>query len=456
MPLFPNEANQNASASLSAKLLQHHLSHTPITPDDAGVPLAYPSLYPTTPHASTSQPSLNFASFTSLFQTTDNTPAAQLFRLGSALFDPIDLQIPKSSSPDTTDVTPDVRNRIALLRRKAALSKWLKKVVKQDVDSDVQNLVSSSGASYNPSTVPSSAPRTASHTAADEAFAYLTGYQIKKAADVALDAGYLKLATLISQAGGDDVFRADMQSQLQIWEDEKVIQFIEWGVKKVYMLLAGLLDSDGNINSKDTDLCANLDWKRVFGLCLWYAEPVTASIADVFDAYETFVRNSGGKVARPFPPWFDQRQAKTTQPLSFLSWSNSPHLQPCDPEDPLYALIRLHADPALSLSHVLNPTSFGFGASHVDWSLCWHMYIILSRVMRVRDFADREELRSRARSKLLNGITSEEEAEDDEDLMEGHSPSADLLASSYAFQLEAQGMLQEAVFVLLHIEGSVG
>ena len=28
--------------------------------------------------------------------------------------------------------------------------------------------------------------------------------------------------------------------------------------------------------------------------------------------------------------------------------------------------------------------------------------------------------------------------QDDEDLMEGHSPNADLLASSYAFQLEAQ------------------
>lgn len=99
-------------------------------------------------------------------------------------------------------------------------------------------------------------------------------------------------------------------------QSQKVMQFIEWGVKKVYMLLTGLSDSD--INNKDTDLC-DLDWKRVFGLCLWYAEPVTASIADVFDAHEMLVKNSGGKVTRPFPPWLDQRQAKTTRPLSFLS-----------------------------------------------------------------------------------------------------------------------------------------
>ena len=46
---------------------------------------------------------------------------------------------------------------------------------------------------------------------------------------------------------------------------------------------------------------------------------------------------------------------------------------------------------------------------------------------------------------------------DDGDVeVEGHSPSADLLASSYALQLEQLGMLQEAAFVLLHIEGSSG
>ena len=39
---------------------------------------------------------------------------------------------------------------------------------------------------------------------------------------------------------------------------------------------------------------------------------------------------------------------------------------------------------------------------------------------------------------------------------EGHSPTADLLASSYAFELESWGMIQEAAFVLLHLEGSSG
>ena len=72
----------------------------------------------------------------------------------------------------------------------------------------------------------------------------------------------------------------------------------------------------------------------------------------------------------------------------------------------------------------------------------------MSRCLRIRDLADR-------------GDVVDEREDGDEDAamepeVEGHSPSADLLASSYALQLEQAGMLQEAVFVLLHIEGSAG
>jgi nuclear pore complex protein Nup98-Nup96 len=69
--------------------------------------------------------------------------------------------------------------------------------------------------------------------------------------------------------------------------------------------------------------------------------------------------------------------------------------------------------------------------------------------MRVRDFSDRGD------PGVLVSRDGEEDVEAD-DGVEGHSPSADLLASGYALQLENLGLLQEAVFVLLHIEGSAG
>jgi len=68
--------------------------------------------------------------------------------------------------------------------------------------------------------------------------------------------------------------------------------------------------------------------------------------------------------------------------------------------------------------------------------------------MRIRDFSDRGDPGAGARR--------DEDNTDADDNVEGHSPSADLLASGYALQLENLGLLQEAVFVLLHIEGSAG
>ena len=121
---------------------------------------------------------------------------------------------------------------------------------------------------------------------------------------------------------------------------------------------------DRSINDKDTDLCADLDWKRV---SLWYAEPVQYSV----DCRRVrCVRNPREE------PWRQSGTALTGQNNTATLILILVKLQPCDPEDPLYALIRLHANPPLSLSHMLNSTSFGFGELHIDWSLCCHMYIM--------------------------------------------------------------------------------
>ena len=80
-------------------------------------------------------------------------------------------------------------------------------------------------------------------------------------------------------------------------------------------------------------------------------------------------------------------------------------------------------------------------------------------MLRARDFGDRGESGTKNKDTTdEEGIHggSEPDAEELEVLVEGHSPSADLLASSYAHQLEQMGMIQEATFVLLHLEGSLG
>jgi len=325
----------------------------------------------------------------------------------------------------------------------------------------------------------------------------LTGHQIIEACTKASEGGYFKLATLISQAGGDDLFKQDIQSQLEIWKSEKLapsannnltsthIGLVGRGVWRIYNLLAGLVGQDEERSRPEDDICAGLDWKRVFGLCLWYGSSVDASVADVVKIYEGMIlRNSSG-VARPIPKWVIEKKKREPQLPSSgpsrlgLFHSSSSTISPEDfPEDPLYALIKLHSDPALSLSKALNPYSFSPAGVDLGVVMCWHLYIILSRVMRVRDFSDRTVLplqRNKHRKRhngLINGINHDGNAkeivsdddhsvDDDGDeehrtRPEGHSPTADLLTSTYALELESWGLLQEAVFVLLHLEGSVG
>jgi nuclear pore complex protein Nup98-Nup96 len=232
----------------------------------------------------------------------------------------------------------------------------------------------------------------------------------------------------------------------------------------------------------EDDICTGLDWKRVFGLFLWYGSSVDASIADVVKNYEGVIlqnsRAASSEVSRPIPKWAIEKKKREPQlPSSRLGLllSSSAITSPEDlPDDPLYALIKLHANPALSLSKTLNPLSFSSAGVDLGIVMCWHLYIVLSRVMRVRDFSDRTLLPIQRRkhrkrhSGLINGISHDNEAkesdsgddystdEENRTRPEGHSPTADLLTSVYALELESWGLLQEAVFVLLHLEGSVG
>ncbi|TFY68005.1 hypothetical protein EVJ58_g1277 [Rhodofomes roseus] len=400
---LPAQAGEHAS-----KLLSHHLSSSPIEADEDGVPFANPSR------------GLTFSSFAALFPITDRSFEACLFRLGRALFDPIDLRLAEP-------IGVDIRNRVYALRRKAALSSWLQTAVAASVDADLRE---NPGADW-----------------AFTAFTLLSGNQAEKACEIAMDSGNVKLATLISQYPGDDVFRDDVRTQLNVWRDWNIDAHISESTRRIYALLGGIVDNLEGSKGVGLEQCPDLsvpkglNWKRAFGLHLWYGEPLESTVADVFQAYEQHWRNTHGEVASPVP-WYVEQPDRDT---GLVPWKQA---SSANPPDALYSLIRLYADPACSLSTVLTPLSFN--ASPADYRLPWHLYVIMSRCLRVRDFADR------GNTGIAMGEDAVDASEDDEPSVEGHSPSADLLANSYALQLEQQGLIQEAAFVLLHIEGSAG
>jgi nuclear pore complex protein Nup98-Nup96 len=133
--------------ALSHKLLQHHLTNTNIILDDGGVPGASPEPLPSMSMDSARSPStiksLDFASFASIFSSTDSSGTASLFRLGVSLFDPLDLHLDGQHSPPSFTappiITPDIRNCVVSLRRKAALGQWLEEVSKPAIDSDLRS-----------------------------------------------------------------------------------------------------------------------------------------------------------------------------------------------------------------------------------------------------------------------------------------------------------------------------
>ena len=205
-----------------------------------------------------------------------------------------------------------------------------------------------------------------------------------------------------------------------------------------------------------------------------------SSVADAVNAYERILVQSAqsssspsNHIAQPIPKWAISKNSVLPSSLvsSRLNLFTSSLSINQAPNDPLFALIKLYADPTLPLSKALNPLSFS--PMGLDWGIgmCWHLYIILSRILRVRDFADRSYSGAKSKNKLpgnitngfggtgrrefsiINGISRDE---DEKESSEGHSPTADLLTSSYAFELESRGMIQETAFVLLHLEGSVG
>lgn len=336
---------------------------------------------------------IRFRDFARLFDSGDRSHEANLWRLGQALFDEIDLKLP-ASTPD------EVRDRVAETRRKLALSKWLEDAVAPAMDADL---------------VKAGDDRPA------KVFALLTGNRTDRAMQSALDGNDLRLATLVAQAGSSEEFRAEVRRQLNDWTKYKSNSLIGYTYRKIYALLAGIPDvCEGNPergadHSPDVVVAENLDWKRAFGLYLWHGCPFELGVADVLDSY-TSALSSAHPPSKPLPPYLEQPDANNR-------WE-----MPTEPTDVLFNLIKMYADLTIPLDDVV--TARDCGASPTDVRLPWHISFLLSQALQKRDFADREEAD-------VAGTR--------------YSATANRMTESYAAQLEEEGQWTWSAYVLLHL-----
>lgn len=413
------------------------MAHTLIDVDPvSNIPSASPSLTLRFHHFSSlvaSSPPVTPANISPEAQTSHRHAVEaeeQLWKLGEALFDEIeDLHLAQLRPEDV-----EGRQRVIDIRRRYRVEKWLGEVVKREVEEDLRSLASSSGAHKTTS-------------GADRIFTLLTGHQVVRACSSASSSSDLRLATLIAQAsaGGaiDEEFRSDIYLQLVKWREYGVEEWVSTGVRKVYSLLCGEVTGQtveasigrGESEAERIHVMQGLDWKRAFGLHLWYGAGGSgpdASLEHAVERYESAAKEDS-VVARPSPSYCISTST-TAAPIPVYTDEL--------PTDPLFHLLKIFTSSTHSLESFLLPTNFG--PSSIDYRLPWTLYLLFSRVFRRRDFEDRTVVDQDEMLELMNG--------QDEIAPEGNSVRADMVTESYASQLEATGKWTWAVFVLLHLE----
>ncbi len=97
----------------------------------------------------------------------------------------------------------------------------------------------------------------------------------------------------------------------------------------------------------------------------------------------------------------------------------------------------------MTLESTLTPLSYS--SNPRDTKIPWLLYILLSRCLRLRDFTDRQ----------LQGSLDDDESESSQQT-DGVSQTAESLTINFASQLQQEGLVQEAAFVLLFLEDDKG
>ncbi|GAA5932800.1 hypothetical protein JCM3775_002239 [Rhodotorula graminis] len=445
------------------RLLKLQLAHSDIFPPsnadgsspDAGTsaPLAVPS------------PDLRFSHYANLFSNPDSAAArahqsgsgpkpdpdeAQLFKLASVLFDEVpDLALPESDGAGSPPVTPQQRAHMTAMRRRAQLSAWLEDATRPAVEAALHS------ASSGPSSSSSSS------SGAARVFALLSGHQVARACDAALESGNVRLATLVAQAGSsyappDAQLQGDLALQLAKWREYGVDapQLVDPAYRRVLELVSGNVgvsegrkSGDDGMGVPETHVLEGLTWVQALAAGLWYAPDPDqgdgeAAVRDAVEAYERAFAHDE-RVAQPVPAYLASSSSPSpSSPSSAPSWAPLPSEAHAPPRAGTFHLLKLFASPVHALEDALAPRNFG--PAPTDYRLPWHLYVLLSRVLRRRDWEDREVLDDDAEAMREEG--------QGEARREGNSVTADRVTEAYAAQLEAVGEWDWAAFVLLHIE----
>ncbi len=156
-------------------------------------------------------------------------------------------------------------------------------------------------------------------------------------------------------------------------------------------------------NAEMTNVCENLDWKRQYGMHLWYKCLPINSIHDSLISFEDSLASRF--VAEPLPPYLEDSVT-----------SDLKNNQPTHLYDTCFHLIKLYCNDKHSIADTVSPLSHN--PNQLDYRLSWHLTMALI-------------------SLSYNSVSSE---------------CLESLHESYASQLQSIGLWHWSVFVLMHLE----
>lgn len=180
-----------------------------------------------------------------------------------------------------------------------------------------------------------------------KAIAYLSGFNVWDSCNALLENKNFRLATLLAQIGQSDTMKNEMSRQIDDWRRLNTLSEIDIPIRALYELIAGNTylsegcAGTGAENKAKSFQIANefkMDWRRAFGLRLWYGisaeEPLEAAITQYTDDLIGNGELTDKKELVQPVPWFLEKQVS----------ESSASLQKANQyEDLLWGLLRLYA-----------------------------------------------------------------------------------------------------------------
>lgn len=252
----------------------------------------------------------------------------------------------------------------------------------------------------------------------ERAFVKLTYHDIEGACLDLIENKDYRLATLIAQLGdGDQVIRDDMDSQIQTWRELNVLSEMVEPIRALYGLLAGKTcvceGKKGHVEDVARDFTLSerfkLDWKRAFGLRLFYG---TLFQEPIEKAVDLFAKDLESK----------NEPAKPTRTVIEFNGSAKP--DPSSTDDLLWSLLKVYAA-----------------------SKEWMPFPSIASILCKQDIVQSNKLNVVLSFQLYYTLTLRFPSI-------SNPMSGDALAVEYASQLEAIGEWLWAMFAIMHIDDS--